>query len=151
MFFDEEVMNFNEDVKNSDEIISKLAGELKAKNIVTDKFLTQVLQRENKYPTGLIINGVGVAIPHTDSDYVNKSQIAFASLNKPVFFKNMVNLNEKIKVRLVFMIAMSEPHEQVKLLSNLMSLFQKKEDMLELQNCRSKKEVIEILTKNKIF
>lgn len=151
MFFDEEVMSFNEDVKSSEEIITKLAYELQVKKIVNDQFLSHILQRETKYPTGLATKGVGVAIPHTDSKFVNKSQIAFASLTHPVIFKNMVNLNETVSVNLVFMIAMSKPHEQVGLLSNLMNLFQKKNDMLMLQKSETKHEVIKILRNNEIF
>ncbi|WP_367365806.1 PTS sugar transporter subunit IIA [Pediococcus parvulus] len=151
MFFDEEVMEFNEDAKSSKEIITKLSNELETKRLVNDQFLEHVLKREKKYPTGLGIRDIGVAIPHTDSKYVNKSQIAFATLKKPVIFKNMVNLNEDISVSLIFMIAMNKPHEQVELLSNLMGLFQKTKDMSKLKNSKTKHEVIEILRANQIF
>lgn len=150
MFFDQEVMFFDEDVKTSDDIITLLAKELQKNKIVTDEFLTNALQRETNFPTGLFTEGLGVAIPHTDSQYVNKSQIAFASLKHPVTFKSMVDINEEVPVKLVFMIAMASPHEQAGLLSNLMDLFQDRNALLALDACTQKEKVIDILHKHNV-
>jgi Phosphotransferase system mannitol/fructose-specific IIA domain (Ntr-type) len=76
MFFNKQIMLFDEDANTSTEIITDLADELKENNIINDKFLNHVLKREVEFPTGLSTNGLGVAIPHTDSKYVNESQIA---------------------------------------------------------------------------
>ncbi|MGQ2374106.1 PTS sugar transporter subunit IIA [Companilactobacillus zhachilii] len=150
MFFNKQIMLFDEDVNTSTEIITDLADELKENNIINDKFLNHVLKREMEFPTGLATNGLGVAIPHTDSKYVNESQIAFATLKNPINFKSMVDLNKEVPVSLVFMIAMASPHEQAELLSKLMSLFQDSAELENLKSCKSKKEVIKILNKHEI-
>ena len=144
MFFDQEIMLFNEDAKSSTEVITKLASQLEKRGLVKKDFLNHTLIREDRFPTGLATEGLGIAIPHTDSKYVNQSQIAFASLNKPVLFKNMVNINEEIPVSLVFMIAMASPHEQVNLLQNLMDLFQSEQILEKLYACTTKNDVLEI-------
>ena len=54
---------------------------------VKSRVLDGITTREAEYPTGLEFNGIGFAIPHTDSVNVNKSQICFASLDEPVIFK----------------------------------------------------------------
>ncbi len=82
---------------------------------VVKDYLAAVKEREENYPTGLLVGNTGFAIPHTDSSKVNYSQICFASLNKPVEFANMGDKNDIVKVELVFMLAMSQPHEQVRL------------------------------------
>lgn len=151
MFFNKQIMLFDEDIKTSTEIITNLAAELKKKDIVNNQFLDHVLKREKEFPTGLATNGLGVAIPHTDSIYVNESQIAFASLEKPVNFKSMVDLNKEVPVSLVFMIAMASPHEQAGLLSKLMSLFQDSSELENLKSCKNKNEVIKILNKHEIM
>lgn len=151
MFFNKQVMLFDEDIKTSTEIITALADELKKENLVNENFLSHVLDREKKFPTGLATNGLGVAIPHTDSEFVKESQIAFASLKHPVKFKSMVDLNKDVSVSLVFMIAMSSPHEQAGLLSKLMGLFQDPKELEKLKACRSKKEVSNILNKHEII
>lgn len=151
MFFDQEIMLFNEDAKSSIEVITKLANRLEKKGLVKKNFLSHVLTREEKFPTGLATDGLGIAIPHTDSKYVNQSQIALASLKKPVLFKNMVNIHEEIPVSLVFMIAMASPHEQVKLLQNLMDLFQNEQILKKLHACTTKNGVLAILREHSVL
>lgn len=151
MFFNEKIMTLHCDAPDAATIITKLANQLEAKDLVTEKFLPHVLAREEKYPTGLAAGPIGVAIPHTDSIYVKESQIAFASLAKPISFKNMVDLEQNVPVSLVFMIAMSSPHEQTALLSNLMNMFQDQQTLQQLNQSDTKKQVIDILNTNKII
>ncbi|NVO89582.1 PTS sugar transporter subunit IIA [Lactobacillus rhamnosus] len=151
MFFNEEIMTLHSDAPDAATIITKLAHQLEAKDLVTERFLPHVLAREEKYPTGLAAGPIGVAIPHTDSIYVKESQIAFASLAKPISFKNMVDLEQNVPVSLVFMIAMSSPHEQTALLSNLMNMFQDQQTLQQLNQSDTKKQVIDILNTNKII
>ena len=73
MFFNKQVMLFDEDIKTSTEIITALADELKKKKIVKEEFLNHTLDREKNFPTGLATTSLGVAIPHTDSEFVNES------------------------------------------------------------------------------
>lgn len=142
MFFDENIIELKVKVDSDKDIITKLARILTQKRIVKSDFLEHVLEREKQFPTGLAIkNGLGIAIPHTDSVYVNKSQIAVATLEKPITFKDMVDSNKRVKVNVVFMIAMSQPHEQADLLSNLINMCQRSEAIEDLINADSKETV----------
>lgn len=148
MFFNQKVIKLKVNAQSNTEIITVLAKMLKQKNIVKDGYLTHVLDREKNFPTGLQLEkGVGIAIPHTDSEYVNTSQIAIATLKKPVIFKSMVNQAVDVKVSLVFMIAMSQPHEQAQLLSNLMNFCQNQQAITELLTSKDSKKVVQILNK----
>lgn len=91
-----------------------------------DSFAENVLKREEVFPTGLLINDVGIAIPHTDAEHVNDSQIAFMSLKKPVTFYEMGTADKEISVSLIFMLALKEPHAQLEMLQKLITMFQKK-------------------------
>lgn len=79
-----------------------------------DSFAENVLKREEVFPTGLLINDVGIAIPHTDAEHVNDSQIAFMSLKTPVTFYEMGTADKEISVSLIFMLALKEPHATVR-------------------------------------
>lgn len=148
MFFDEKIIELGVSAQSNTEVIRKLANVLKQEGIVKENYLKHVLEREDNFPTGLQLEyGIGVAIPHTDSKYVSTSQIALATLKKPVLFKSMVNKSANVKVNLVFMIAMSEPHEQAGLLSNLMTFCQNKEAVSELLTATDVEKAYEILTK----
>ena len=63
----------------------------------------------------------------------------------------MGDKNEKIKVELVFMLAMSQPHEQVQILQNLIALFQNKEAINVLKQCENEEEFMGILNRNGIY
>ncbi len=110
-----------------------------------DSFLEGITNREQEFPTGLEVNQIGFAIPHTDSAHVNSSQICFASLKEPLVFSDMTDKSHEIPVRLVFMLAMSQPHEQIDTLQNLVSLFQNEEKVNELLACTTKEAFIELV------
>lgn len=145
MFFDERVALFNVEASSSKEVIKIAADELYRRGIVKKNFFEHVMLREKEFPTGLATDKYGIAIPHTDSKYVNRSQIEFVSLKSPVKFKNMGNASEDIEVTHVFMIAMRQPHEQADTLAKLMGLFLDEELMQRMYECSSKEEYESIL------
>jgi len=114
--------------KSSQEVIEKLGNLMLSKGYVLDSYVDAVLTREETLPTGLPIDGFSVAIPHTDSGHVNESTIAIATLEEPVEFNMMIDPTQKTKVQLA-----------------LMSVFQNKELLMNLQKASSKEEVNELL------
>lgn len=145
MFFDERIALFNVEASSSEEVIKIAADELYKRGIVKENFYEHVMLREKEFPTGLATDKYGVAIPHTDSKYVNRSQIEFISLKSLVKFKNMGNVSEDVEVTHVFMIAMSKPHEQSEILVKLMEMFADEELMQKMHECSSDSEYESIL------
>lgn len=133
MFFEERVALFGVEASSSEEVIKIAADELYKRGIVKEDFYEHVMLREKEFPTGLATAKYGVAIPHTDSKYVNRSQIEFISLKSPVKFKNMGDVSEDIEVTHIFMIAMSQSHEQSETLTKLMGMFLPYEKQLAKQ------------------
>lgn len=151
MYFDKRLCMFHKSFTTQDELFETMFGTMYQAGVVKDDFLEGIKDREAEYPTGLLIGNTGFAIPHTDSSKVNYSQICFASLSQPVEFSNMGDRNEKIEVELVFMLAMSQPHEQVQTLQNLIALFQNKEAINILKQCENEEKFINVLNKNGIY
>lgn len=137
-------INLQEEDRNS--LLKKLSSVLYNNGYVNDKYCEAVILREGTYPTALDVEGdIKVAIPHAEPKYVNKSMVAFASLNNPIKFNNMDNPEEAIDVSLVFMLAVKDPSSHVEVLQKLMGVFQDKELLEKLKNCISKEEVKNIL------
>ncbi|HFJ7946729.1 TPA: PTS sugar transporter subunit IIA, partial [Enterococcus faecium] len=136
---------FQLEVKDQKELFQVMSEQLKNAGCVKDSFLEGITNREQEFPTGLEVNQIGFAIPHTDSAHVNSSQICFASLKEPLVFSDMTDKSHEIPVRLVFMLAMSQPHEQIDTLQNLVSLFQNEEKVNELLACTTKEAFIELV------
>lgn len=145
MYLDRELCLFQLEVKDQNELFQVMSEQLVNAGCVKDSFLEGITNREQEFPTGLEINQIGFAIPHTDSVHVNTSQICFASLKEPLIFSDMTDKEHEIPVRLVFMLAMSQPHEQIDTLQNLVSLFQNEEKVNELLTCTSKEAFIELV------
>jgi len=119
----EDLIFLRENFKSANDVISFLSEQLKNYSYVNEGFLVAVLERESKFPTGLYLGDINVAIPHTDIKYAKKSGIAIARLNKPVNFRRMDNPDEEINVSLVFLLSVVDPKEYVNFLSKLTASF----------------------------
>lgn len=130
MFFNHQIALLKKNVSSKEVAFQLLADELMENDCVNEDFLANIIKREEIFPTGLEINGIGVAIPHTDSEYVKESQVGFLSLEKPLSFIEMGTNDKEIPVSLLFMLALKEPHEQLEMLQRLIEMFQQ-EGVLE--------------------
>lgn len=150
MSFDKKLLLLQEDASEKQELLKKMATKLYDAHYVTESYMEGILEREEEYPTGLEINGIGIAIPHTDTNKVLKSQICLASLKKPIDFKDMVDKTKKIEVNIIFMLAMKESNQQIELLQNIMKLFQNEKTVQKILNSTNEEEVLELLHSNGI-
>lgn len=131
--FEEEIALFKvDDISSSKEVLIFLADQLKRHGIVTDTFENAIIDREKRFPTGLQLDSYGVAIPHADSVYVNRSQIAIMTLKEPVPFQQMSDASLTVSVNLIFMLALKDSKSQLLTLKSLMGLLQKSEEVKEI-------------------
>lgn len=124
MKLDKELVVLNLEANSKEEVLEVLGDLLTEQGVVKEGFIESVLQREQKFPTGLPTEPYGVAIPHTDGDMVNDSKIAFASLKNPVKFAAMGGSAELVDVKIVFMLALNSSQGQLDMLQKLVGLFQ---------------------------
>jgi len=122
----------NQNVSTYEEIIKRLVQKLYAVDYVTSQFLEHVLQRERLHPTGLETALYGVAIPHADEAHVMRSSIAVASLKEPVVFYQMGATEKKVKVKLVFLLAIKQSEDHLALMTKLMHIFNNKKLLQQL-------------------
>ena len=143
----EDLVLLNYEADSKEELLVRLSSILKEKGYVKDSYTEGILKREEIYPTGLVTDGVKVAIPHTDAIHVEKPAILVAVLNKPVTFKETGSNVNDVEAEMIFMLAVKNPDHQVSTLSKLMSIFSDKEKLLGIYNSKSTKEVIDKLSK----
>ena len=134
-------------VTSQKELFEMMAELLYDEQLVKEDYLQALMKREEAYPTGLQIHGVGFAIPHTDVAYVKQSGICFVSLKHPVMFKSMEDPSKEIPVRYVFMLAMHQAHDQLTALQNLMRLFQDCVSVQKLGECEQAEDVLAVLAR----
>ena len=71
-------VSFIKKVESQDQLFQMMTDKMLEAGCVKEKFtMKESVTEKKKYPTGLLVNQTGFAIPHTDSERVNKSQICF--------------------------------------------------------------------------
>lgn len=113
-------------IESAQEAMTYLGQELLEGGVVKNSFIPALLEREKIFPTGLLFDGYGVAIPHTDAEHVLKTQVAVMTLEKPVIFRQMASHDQTVKVQFIVMLAIKEAHSQLEMLQKLMAILQDK-------------------------
>lgn len=109
--------------KNWEEAIILASNKLLEKGYVQDSFGKHCIEREKKFPTGLETD-FPVAIPHTESEYVNETAISVVRFKDPVVFKNMEDSSKQVKVHYVMNLAIKDKNQQVVFLSKVIQIVQ---------------------------
>lgn len=114
------------------DIIKALASPLINDGMVVADFAEYVIQREQNFPTGLAVEPVGVAIPHTDHKHVLQNAISVGILAEPINFEDMGGEPEPVPVRVVFVLALGESNKQINVLGWVMDVIQDGDFMQQL-------------------
>lgn len=129
----------------SDDVMRQLGAAFIEEGYCKETYADALIKREREFPTGLDVNGIGVAIPHTDVSHVNKPGIAIAVLEDPVIFIQMGTDDETTQVRLVFMLAVKDPNAHLENLQQIIAIIQDTDVLEKLLEVKEKKEIIEII------
>lgn len=125
---DKKVVFINLEDTGKIEVLKKMADRLCKEGYVKESYIQGILKREKIFPTGLQAEGCGVAIPHTDVEHVNSPMIAVATLKNTVEFNMMGGeRDDKVDVKIIFMLAMKDGNAQLALLQKLMEIIQDRE------------------------
>ena len=131
----EEVVRIQVDVPDREAIMRLMADVLEKEGYVKETYKDAVLAREEVFSTGLPLQEYCVAIPHTDAIHVNKPMIGVAEMGNP---------EELLDVQIVFMLAMQDGREQIKLLTQLMKVVQDQELLKRIYKA-DQKEIVELI------
>lgn len=134
------------DCKTNTEALKMLSDKLFNANYVKKTFFENVIKREQNFPTGIKTKTIGIAMPHTDSEYVNKSTISIGVLKNPVIFHQMTNENETVEVNIIFLLALADAKKHLNVLQNLVEII-KDENTLNSMIQMNKKEIIDLLNR----
>ncbi|HAE61745.1 MAG TPA: PTS sugar transporter subunit IIA [Eubacteriaceae bacterium] len=114
------------------EAIETAAKYLLEKGLVKESYVKAIQEREKVFATGLPTEGFGVAVPHTDVEHVNEQTICIGIMENPVPFKVMGSMDEIVDVKIMFMLALKEPHSQLTMLQAVIGMVQKPEVLEKL-------------------
>ncbi|MDC7289083.1 PTS sugar transporter subunit IIA [Blautia schinkii] len=133
------------DAESYEDVMEQIGGLLIREGYTKASYTEALIAREKEFPTGLDVDGVGVAIPHTDVSHVNKAGIAIGILRNPVTFIQMGTDDETVEVRLVFMLAVVNPNEHIDQLQRIIAIIQDKDVLNKLLKVKDTNQIIEII------
>ena len=113
------------DETDRNKIFKAVYNKLYQLGYVKQEFIDNIIEREEKYPTGVSTRPLSrelpnVAIPHTEGKYVNKRLIVPVGLKNPITFNNMVNPAEKLEVKFLFILLNKDPKTHSNMLAKIM-------------------------------
>lgn len=115
------------------EVVDQLSANLLAKNLVTTDYPQAVKDREEKFPTGLPTEPIGVAIPHTDAQFVKTNAVSVGILSTPIMMMVMGSENDKVEVSIIFLLSLGQSNKQLNILKRIMTVVQDQEMLNEFK------------------
>ena len=125
------------------EALAKMCRFACGQGMAKDTFPEAVREREKRYPTGISMPCLGIAIPHADACHVVKPGIVVAKLAQPVSFRGMGMEEAEVDVTYVFLLLMNHDNHQVFLLQNMMNLCMYQEISRKLLAAKSADEIFD--------
>ena len=144
MYFSEGIVLLDAQALDRTDILRRMAAEFVRAGKALDSFGPAILAREEKYPTGLALGELNVAIPHSDAEHVVAPQLGFASLRDPVEFEVMGEPGATTNVSLIIMLALKKAEDQVPMLQKLMAIIQDADALAGLRAATEASQVIDI-------
>lgn len=130
---------------NKIELLEKLSDYVIKLGYVKATFKKAIIEREKGFPTGLAMERINIAIPHSDAVHVIKPSVLVAKLKKPVEFKAMGLDDVSIPVTYIFLLMANKDNHQVYLLQNMMNLCNSDETINSLRLCDTKRGILKII------
>lgn len=138
----DELINDAETSISKEAFFKNVSQRLLALNYVTDSFETAIIEREVTYPTGLELEKMSIAIPHTDAIHI-KSPFIFINkmVNEDIAFIQMGTDDVLVRPEYILVLGITDPKKQVGLLAEVIELF---DDDVFLQTLRNANGLMEI-------
>ena len=142
-----ELDNIYLDIEASDykEVLQIMGGILQEKGYVKDSYTDALLEREELSPTGLPVEPVSIAIPHTDPCHVIRPCVIVLKLKQPVRFKEMANPEHMVDAAWIFGLVFDDGNRQLPLLASVIELAQDETAMNGLMEAKDKEEIYAVV------
>ena len=131
-------------VKDQFDAIALAAKPLLEKDFITEEFIDAAIERERIFPTGLSTK-IGVALPHTEAKYVLNESISILTLKNTIVFAGMGNPKESIPVQLVFLLAISNPEKQLRILQTIITIIQNEKMLKKIRDAKEPQDIYNLI------
>ena len=140
-----ELIRLDVEAKTAEEALRIMAGLFVESGVAKPSYPDAIVAREAQYPTALPATAFDIAVPHTFAEHVNEPAMGICVLRDPVEFHQMGSPEIPLHPRLLFMLAITDPKDQIKLLRKIMKLIQNPEALNQIREAGDVDEVYSIV------
>ncbi|MDK9848069.1 PTS sugar transporter subunit IIA [Staphylococcus equorum] len=146
---DKNLVFFNDTSKDYETVLEKLGNKTIELGYAQSDYVDGLKQREEEFATGVPVEPIGVAIPHTDSSFVNANKIAIMTLKDAVEFNQMGgSKKDKLQVKLVILLCFKDGKNHMSALQNIIEKIQDADFVNSLLKANNKEELLKITEQN---
>lgn len=143
--FSTDLVFYDWNVANTDELFTQLRDILVSRGNVTDTWIEGITTREAKYPTGILAPTINVALPHTDPEFIKEQYIAVIRPIRPICFLSMDGSGMTVQTDLIFNLGLNGNGLQVEILQRVLNLIMDKELLGKLLEKNTPQSLVEFL------
>jgi PTS system galactitol-specific IIA component len=125
------IQKINETTRNG--ALQRLADHMIAAGYARTGYSEAVISRENTYPTGLHTSGVGIAIPHADTEWTLRPALVIGLPDQPIDFKPMGGQGSQVQASIIFMLTLSDTSAHIGFLQAFSKIIEDQEVMNQLR------------------
>ncbi|WP_165211491.1 PTS sugar transporter subunit IIA [Streptococcus tangpeifui] len=149
-YLDERLIFTGQSFKASTDLFETISNVALKLGNVREDFLPRVMDREANFPTGIQLENIGVAIPHTDAECILNEFVAVVVNQSPTIFKSMEDPSQSVPASIVFVLGLNQPHKQLEMLQSLMGLLQNEKLLFQIVAATSAEEILKIVKTNNL-
>ena len=146
MLLKRELIKIGLEGNTSEEVERAFANLFVEKKYAKESYPDAIIEREKEYPTALPAFAFDIAIPHTFAEHVNEEAMGVAVLKNPVPFKQMGSPEIELKPRILFMLAIINPKNQLNMLKKIVEIIQDNSALEKIKVAKSEDEIFDVLS-----
>ena len=146
-FYDNNLIRFEEEIPTNWEEAIRFSGRvMKNQNLVTDRYIDQVISDVKEYGPYIVIVP-GVAMPHSSAknEGVIGTGIGFTIMPKTVSFEEG---NEEKDAKLFFMLAAKDSEAHMQNIANLSDMLMEEDMVGDLMKVRNMEDYVAVMNKH---
>ena len=145
MLLKKELIRVGLEGETNEEVLRSLASVFVEAGVAKESYPDAIVLREQNYPTALPATAFDIAVPHTFAEHVNEPAMGCAVLAHPVEFRQMGSPDITLHPQVLFMLAITDPQDQISTLKKIMGLIQDPETLKKVRDAKSVDEVYDLL------
>ena len=138
-----ELIKIGLDGADCKEVLLTMGQEFVNVGVAKETYPQALVDREANYPTALPAKAFDIATPHTFAEHVNEPAVGIAILAHPVEWQQMGSPEITLHPQVIFMLAVTDPKQQIGTLRKIMMLIQDPERLAKIKDLKTVDEVYE--------